>query len=888
MVSNPPKSRNEFDVAVICALPFEADTVDALFDYRWDEESDRYGKAPGDRNTYRTGLIGSHNVVLVCMPGIGRGHAAGVAANLRSSFQNIRLALMVGVCGGVPNGAEKGIFLGDIIISDEIVVYDFGRQYPAGFRRKEGITESTLNPEVRTFLQRLKSPSGHKALLKRARHHLTKLQQTGHVSVPVLKQDRLFPANYHHKHQNHAKCKRCRKNENCQKAQESTCVELGCDQKAISRSRLLLDVNDVNDIHFGRIASGDTVMKSGTERNRVALADNIIAFEMEGAGIYTNLPCLVVKGVCDYADSHKDKEWQLYAARTAASCMKSALEQWPKIDRSDEGPKTYTGPLLEASHGIEPSAEPQSQSICLDEGSHSQNIHPDPVTGTDQLFQILPEVELAFKETLACFKRKSIRKFLPRDFGLKQYVRNQQIIYLDCLRSLTSQDRTYEGNDQASQATRRDVILSIKEKLEEISDLAKCLPVSTKATLDSTNATDVLKESVEDLESRVQVLLSLMTQAEEPSSFINDTVTANHARNREFKHFQVIQKAAYSLYDALGTACNKHTTHDVHLSLQPSFERSSSQVQFNVAFLQKSASAMQEIWIKVESTIKSADTDSPSISTVTSRRLPSFKRPTQYPEASSSSEVRKRVCFEERIGPDNPGQCILNDRLQESRIYTYSGTFVSWLKEFYTGRPAKALVWLSSIDPMQCMSQYRRIQLAKYLATAVLCYHATPWLNTAWRSDDVRFLGGPESLLQKASCTLPYMVTSVQASSQSSSPSHPSELHYIVRNRVLFGLGVMFLELAYQTPLQKLRLPIDLERGQTPELAEYFTARRVVDQSASMMGGRFKRMIKKCLYCDFGHDSDFTSPALQQAFYNDIIGGLEDLEEKFRELQLDE
>jgi nucleoside phosphorylase len=87
------------------------------------------------------------------------------------------------------------------------------------------------------------------------------------------------------------------------------------------------------DIHFGTVASGDVVMKSGEERDRIAKRDKVIAFEMEGAGVWDNLPCIIIKGVCDYADSHKNKKWQSFAAATSASAMKALLERYIRTDR---------------------------------------------------------------------------------------------------------------------------------------------------------------------------------------------------------------------------------------------------------------------------------------------------------------------------------------------------------------------------------------------------------------------------------------------------------------------------------------------------------------------------------------------------------------------------
>jgi nucleoside phosphorylase len=68
------------------------------------------------------------------MPGMGKGSVASVASSLLVSYPGVRLALVIRICGGAsfpPNYQE--IFLGDVIISDLVIKYDFGRQYPGGF-----------------------------------------------------------------------------------------------------------------------------------------------------------------------------------------------------------------------------------------------------------------------------------------------------------------------------------------------------------------------------------------------------------------------------------------------------------------------------------------------------------------------------------------------------------------------------------------------------------------------------------------------------------------------------------------------------------------------------------------------------------------------------------
>ncbi|TLD33125.1 hypothetical protein PspLS_01592, partial [Pyricularia sp. CBS 133598] len=79
---------------------------------------------------------------------------------------------------------------------------------------------------------------------------------------------------------------------------------------------------------FGIVGSESFVMRSAEDRNSIAAKEGVMLFEMEGAGVWDNLPCVIVKAACDYVDSHKTKLWQPYAAATAAACMNAFLSQW--------------------------------------------------------------------------------------------------------------------------------------------------------------------------------------------------------------------------------------------------------------------------------------------------------------------------------------------------------------------------------------------------------------------------------------------------------------------------------------------------------------------------------------------------------------------------------
>ncbi|KAJ0417809.1 hypothetical protein BJY00DRAFT_315600 [Aspergillus carlsbadensis] len=334
-----PSTRDGFEVAIVCALTLEADAVEELFDEIYDRLGQRYGKQSGDNNAYINGKIGRHDVVLCYLPGMGKGSAAAAAANLRVSYRQIRLALLVGICGGVPFLRDKTeILLGDVIISSSVIEYDFGRQYPDGFRPKSDVTETLGRPnlEIRAFLAALGGRGTRNELQERTRQHLAILQTRPDKGWqhPGTLNDVLFEPNFRHKHYSERSDARCLCDDChssgdpvCEAALQGDCKSLGCTGATINRTRHAAGSTDPA-IFIGRIASADMVMKSGQHRDKISKQNNVIAFEMEGAGIWDSLPCIIIKGVCDYADSHKNKIWQGYAAGAAACCSKAFLEYW--------------------------------------------------------------------------------------------------------------------------------------------------------------------------------------------------------------------------------------------------------------------------------------------------------------------------------------------------------------------------------------------------------------------------------------------------------------------------------------------------------------------------------------------------------------------------------
>ena len=348
----PPSCRGDFAVAIICALPLEYDAVSHIFDEYWDDERYNYGKDPDDPNTYKMSRVGDHAVVLTLLRGAGKVNAAKAATSMRVSFRGLRLALLVGVCGGVPrvpDTPDADILLGDVVISSTVVQYDYGRQFPDKFVTKSTVTDSLGRPndEVSNLVNTFNTVDGRDGLERRTAYFIRQIQKRSlyegldEYRYPGFEKDKLFEPAYRHKH--HVSptclCSNCSSDADpvCDGALVSLCADLGCDDAHLVPRRLAWfrrhprpHEGDVGrpTVHVGPVASGDKVMKSAAERDLISGETGAIAFEMEGAGMWDAVPTVVVKGVCDYADSHKHKGWQSFAAGSAAAAAKAMLERY--------------------------------------------------------------------------------------------------------------------------------------------------------------------------------------------------------------------------------------------------------------------------------------------------------------------------------------------------------------------------------------------------------------------------------------------------------------------------------------------------------------------------------------------------------------------------------
>jgi nucleoside phosphorylase len=306
----------DYTVGWICALGVEYVAAQEFLDEEHEKPS---YVSPNDTNDYALGKMSEHNVVIAVLPDgdYGTASAANVATNMLSTFHNIRIGLMVGIGGGVPGGIHD-IRLGDVVVSASrdgeggVFQYDFGKSIQG-----ESFQHTRFLNQPPTILRT--AMTGIRAQYERKGHQLEEAinnildknkRLRRRYKRPEPTTDKLFYAEVIHNPKGCA--------ESC--ASDASNIVL--------RHERTKD-EDNPTIHYGLIASANQLMKDALIRDRLAAEKDVLCFEMEAAGLVNTFPCLVIRGICDYSDSHKNKEWQGYAAMVAAAYAKDLLRRMP-------------------------------------------------------------------------------------------------------------------------------------------------------------------------------------------------------------------------------------------------------------------------------------------------------------------------------------------------------------------------------------------------------------------------------------------------------------------------------------------------------------------------------------------------------------------------------
>lgn len=302
-VQRDPDSTDSYTVAWICALEEEYLCACRMLD---EEFNGPETSEDSDDNLYVYGRIAKHYVVIGCLPAgrYGTNSAARVARDMVRTFPHLRFALMVGIGGGAPT-PRNDIRLGDVVVSQPkegsggVIQYDLGKLEDGRFQKTGQLNappEKLLGviPEMRRLHNDKKKPD-------RLAEHLQRLDDMEDYQRPSV--DRLYTTDYLHVD-----------GDNCSECDLHSVV----DRPERQNHRALY-------VHYGNIASGNSVLKNAIVRDTLAKDLDILCFEMEAAGLMNNVPCLVIRGICDYCDSHKNDDWHKYAALAAATYARELL-----------------------------------------------------------------------------------------------------------------------------------------------------------------------------------------------------------------------------------------------------------------------------------------------------------------------------------------------------------------------------------------------------------------------------------------------------------------------------------------------------------------------------------------------------------------------------------
>ncbi|KAI0534365.1 hypothetical protein GGR58DRAFT_520462 [Xylaria digitata] len=333
----------DYTVAWLCALPVERDAAISMLD----NQHESLPVPPQDHHTYILGSIGSHNIVIPDLPErrIHNSAISTVVPQMLKTFPAVRMSLFVGIGGGIP----PRVRVGDVVISmpsstnTGVVQWELEPEISGVFKLSWttglGKTSESLNM-ARSAMERDAGLYGYKIekyveqLKERWPRLASKFQR------PTAANEVLFKAEYDHVEeqisqsglQSNLISRRCQDSPggmnwgSCQYCDRNQTVEL--------RPRENIS------LHYGLIASGDRVVKDALFRDILnkEFGGKVLCVEMEAIGVPQNLPSLVIRGICDYADSHKNDHWQAYAAATAAAYTKELLRNLPPSEVIKEAP----------------------------------------------------------------------------------------------------------------------------------------------------------------------------------------------------------------------------------------------------------------------------------------------------------------------------------------------------------------------------------------------------------------------------------------------------------------------------------------------------------------------------------------------------------------------
>lgn len=309
-MSNP----HDYMIGWICSINAEFVAASSFLDEVHEIPA---SQAQTDYNVYTLGRVGNHNVVIATSlhEKHGATSAASVAGGMLRAFPNIRIVLLVGVGGGIPS-SQHDIRLGDIVVSnpsnDKAGMIDY--EYDSAIQGQILTETGRLDPPQAILRMAMATLDGlYTAYGSHLKNNIAKtLEKQPHLqneySRPSEDRDGLFTPEYNHR------------------GSTCSCSQL-CDDEQTSlvlRQPRAKPKDDLA-VHYGLIASADQPMRDSRVRDKLAAEESVLCFETGAAGLLQHFPCLVIRGISSYSDSHNNQEWQGYAAMAAAAYAKDLL-----------------------------------------------------------------------------------------------------------------------------------------------------------------------------------------------------------------------------------------------------------------------------------------------------------------------------------------------------------------------------------------------------------------------------------------------------------------------------------------------------------------------------------------------------------------------------------
>ncbi|KAF0329392.1 hypothetical protein GQ607_003341 [Colletotrichum asianum] len=308
--------RNLYTVAWIAPLYIEAKAALLMLDQK---HRGQFAVSRGDDYVFHAGSMCGHNIVIATLPAgqeYGTGSAAALASQVRKSFPNLWFSLLVGVAAGLPNLSRRprrDIRLGDVLVAlpegetAGLVAYDLGKDIgDDGFRPlRLGNVLAQTETIVRSAIGKIRLHAPHESevffpFYKKIRNEQ---HEAGNFKDPGQNNDTYYEFDQH-----------------------------GGEYTVMRERR---STHRRTRVWYGPIGSGEKLMRNFRQRNQLRDKYDLVGLEMEAAGTMKCIPVGVIRGVCDYGDEHKNKEWQPYAAAMAAAYAKAVLQEILP-DRQDE------------------------------------------------------------------------------------------------------------------------------------------------------------------------------------------------------------------------------------------------------------------------------------------------------------------------------------------------------------------------------------------------------------------------------------------------------------------------------------------------------------------------------------------------------------------------